>query len=412
MQNTINMQNIPRVNAFTALGGLVSKGYMLISNECRKLDSDIFTTRLPGLTVICFRGEAAAGAFYDEGLFVRKGAVPLPVQLTLTGKDAVHTTDGKVHMERKQLFLALMTDANISRLVALFHQELDQAWPRWISEKKINVFDEMTMALCKVVCAWCGVPLPEEDARRRAGDFVKMIDAFGSVGLRNLRGRFARLRTEKWIRRVIRDYRAGNLQAGGDTALAVMAQIANEKMAAIELINILRPTVAIGWYMSFTFLALHGHPQYRHRMSDKEFRERFINEVRRFYPFAPFMGAKCKQTFNWQGYTIPVGALVLLDLYGTNHDERLWPDPYQFKPDRFEDRAIKPFDFMPQGGGYPAGHRCPGEWITVELLDAVLRFFTGQASYDLPAQDTAFRLSRMPALPGKGLNINLLAVQA
>jgi fatty-acid peroxygenase len=107
---------------------------------------------------------------------------------------------------------------------------------------------------------------------------------------------------------------------------------------------------------------------------------------------------------DWQGYRIPKGALVLLDLYGTNHDPRLWPLPYRFDPNRFHDRRILPFDFLAQGGGDAAtGHRCPGEKITVALMQTALKFLTGEVRYSLPEQDLKIDLSRMPAMPESGV---------
>ncbi len=35
-------------------------------------------------------------------------------------------------------------------------------------------------------------------------------------------------------------------------------------------------------------------------------------------------------------------------------DDRLWEDSFSFTPERFNDRMIKPFDFLAQGGG-----KCP-----------------------------------------------------
>ena len=59
--------------------------------------------------------------------------------------------------------------------------------------------------------------------------------------------------------------------------------------------------------------------------------------------------------------------LVLLDVYGINHDPKIWNNPNKFWPERFKNRDDNLFDFIPQGGGDPGkGHRCPGEGITIE----------------------------------------------
>ena len=61
-------------------------------------------------------------------------------------------------------------------------------------------------------------------------------------------------------------------------------------MAAVELINLVRPTVAVSWYIVFAALALHEHPGYREKLrtGDDAYAGLFVQEVRRFYPFAPW----------------------------------------------------------------------------------------------------------------------------
>ncbi len=56
--------------------------------------------------------------------------------------------------------------------------------------------------------------------------------------------------------------------------------------------------------------------------------------------------------------------------------------------------------FIPQGGGDPArGHRCPGEWVVIELMKTAVLLLTKEMSYQVPPQDLYIRLSRMPAIP-------------
>ena len=91
---------------------------------------------------------------------------------------------------------------------------------------------------------------------------------------------------------------------------------------------------------------------------------------------------------------------MLLDLYGTNHDPRTWHDPETFRPERFLDWGGSPFDFIPQGGGdHHHGHRCPGEWIAIELMKVAADFLARRIVYDVPEQDLRINYSRLPALP-------------
>jgi fatty-acid peroxygenase len=123
----------------------------------------------------------------------------------------------------------------------------------------------------------------------------------------------------------------------------------------------------------------------------------FVHEVRRFYPFAPFVGGQAITDLTWQGQTIPADSMVLLDVYGQNHDERLWGDLYEFRPGRFLERSVDRDELVPQGGGDPGTcHRCPGEAVTIAVLEALCRRLA-ELDYEVPEQDLSISLRRIPA---------------
>lgn len=270
--------------------------------------------------------------------------------------------------------------------------------------------------MCRAACAWVGIRIHESEVERKTLDFMLMVDAFGGVDIRYWRGKLARGRIERWIKRRIAEIRNGKLNAAEDTVAHIMAhhrnlngQLFDTQVAAVELINIIRPIVAIGWYVSFAALALHEQPEYRKKIQEGDDTdvELFVQEVRRFYPFAPFLGARVRSSFNWHGYDFKKGTLVLLDVFGMLHDSRLWESPEMFNPERFRHWKGSPFDFIPQGGGdHYTGHRCAGEWITIEAMKVAFTFLTKFMEYQVPNQDLSYSLKRMPTFPRSGFVIN------
>jgi fatty-acid peroxygenase len=122
--------------------------------------------------------------------------------------------------------------------------------------------------------------------------------------------------------------------------------------------------------------------------------------VRRYYPFLPLVAGRALQDFDWRSHRFKKGTWVLLDIYGTNHDPRWWKDPDAFNPDRFAGCAESAYTLIPQGGGSPdIGHRCAGEWITVELVKAAVYLLVHDMQYNVPQQNLTIDMSRMPALP-------------
>jgi len=137
----------------------------------------------------------------------------------------------------------------------------------------------------------------------------------------------------------------------------------------------------------------------------------FTQEVRRYYPFFPAVGGRATHDFEWQGMRVAKGTWVLLDLYGTNHHPGLWGDPAVFRPERFERREGSGFDLVPQGGGdHYSGHRCAGEFATIDLVASALRLFAADITYGVPPQDLSVNLRRMPALPASGMVIDRVRV--
>jgi fatty-acid peroxygenase len=144
------------------------------------------------------------------------------------------------------------------------------------------------------------------------------------------------------------------------------------------------------------------YPGYRDQLiaGDDNYLTMFAQEIRRFYPFGPFLGARVRNEFHWHSHHFKKGDLVFLDIYGTNHDPLIWNKPNEFCPEHFARLDVQPFDFIPQGGGdAKSGTRCPGEWLVVELLKVSMDFLAKGLEYEVPLQDLSYRLNRIPAIP-------------
>ncbi len=335
---------------------LLNEGYEFIPNRCRRHRSDVYETRLMLTKAVCMMGEEAAEVFYEPGRFTRKGALPQTTLRLLQDKGSAQVMDGEAHRWRKRMFMSLMTPEGIRRLA----DAVDDRWRARIGEWKgmheVVLFHEVEEILCRAACEWAGVPLAEPEAERRTREFAAMIEGAGSVGPRNWRGQILRARTERWIRGVIEGVRAGRLPVPEGSAAHVIAfhrdpdgELLDTEVAAVELINVLRPVVAVARYIVFAALALHEHPECRQELwvGGDDYLEMFVQEVRRFYPFFPFVGGRVSNEFDWRGRHFAEGAWVLLDLFGTNHDARIWEEPEAFRPDRFRRWGGSAFDFIP-----------------------------------------------------------------
>lgn len=391
---------------------LLAEGYAWLPNRMRDSTGPVVRTRLLGRPALALRGPEAVRFFYDERNVHRHRAIPEPVLSTLFGHEAVHTLDGAAHRVRKDLFLPLLAPDRIAGLVEHTTAAWDDAVPGWSRRDSVVLFDEAGTVLARGAHRWAGVPLADAEAEAAARDMIAMVDGFATAGPRHLRARRARSRQEDRLARLVRQVRSGEVTAPADSMLDLVCrhrdangELLDEKTAAVELLNVVRPTTAVAWFVAFAAHALHRWPEHRAPLArgDAAFATAFGHELRRFYPFAPFLGGLAARDLTWRGEWIPAGGLVVLDVYGQNHDEELWGDPYAFRPQRFLERPAGHDELIPQGGGDPAaGHRCPGEGATVGVLEA-LAVRLARLEYTVPEQNLTIPLNRVPTRPHSGV---------
>jgi fatty-acid peroxygenase len=372
---------------------LLAEGYAWLPDRRRQASTPVVRTRLLGQRTCCIGGVDAARFFYDERNIRRHGALPGPVLSTLFGHGAVHTLDGAEHRTRKALFRSVMGPEGVADLTERVGEVWDATVRGWAPGQRVVLFDEASRVLTRAVCDWAGIAVAPADVPALARDLIAMVDGFATAGPRHFKARIARAHREKWL--------AGVTEGPTGSVLDIMsAHLSDPHVRAVELLNVIRPTVALSWFVAFAAHALHCWPEHRAKLAASgSFAVAFAHEVRRFYPFVPFLGGLAARDLDWQGESIPEGSLVLLDIYGHNHDPELFADPYVFSPARFVDREIGPFELVPQGAGDPdTGHRCPGEGIAVSVL-ATLAERLAQLDFEAPPQDLTISLRRVPAQP-------------
>ena len=388
---------IPRDPAPGGTRAFLREGYDYVGNRCRALGSDLFRARIMLHPVTVMAGEEAARRFYDGESFTRVGAMPQSTLRLLQDVGSVRSLDGEA----------------VNRVGELFNRRWRNVAPRRRRDGRVILHDRAADLLCDAACAWAGAPVAGRALRRRAAETTAMIDGAGTEGPRAWRGLLLRRRTERWARRVIAGARAAPPTAMPASRIAHHRDARGEPLdlrtAGVELINLVRPTVAVASFITFTALALHEHAEAANWLrEDPDARaSAFVDEVRRYYPFFPVVGGRARRAFTWRDHPFRPGDWVLLGLHATDHDPRLWPEPGRFRPERFAERPPGAFDLIPQGADdHARDHRCPGEWITVDLMRRAVRALLA-LEYEVPVQDLRVRTDRFPTLPADGMVIKI-----
>ena len=398
--------SIPRIPGDSSVAFLAD-GYLFGHRRFERLGTDVFRTRLLGRPVTLFRGTSAVRSFYEGDRFTRVGAVPRSVVHSLQDVGSVQTLTGYPHHVRKSLFTKLLLDGERSTaLVDAFSGRWDAAWAE-AAGHTIDVRTWSGRVLADAVLTWLGVDEPVESRRALAGQCLAMIDGAGSFGPRNWIGRLRRLSTERWASDTVElaRYRDPSTPIG---LLASELRDAGTAVAARELLNLLRPTVAVSHFIVFAALALHLRPQWRERIaSEPHAATAFAQEVRRTTPFFPAIGGIATTPVTIGEAQVAPGDWVLVDLFATDRHPREWSHAWSFDPARFagpsplsgggEHAGEHPV--VAQGAGdYGTTHHCPGEPRTVDLLAHAVRRMAS-AEWSLAPGDHRVDLGRLPARP-------------
>lgn len=75
-------------------------------------------------------------------------------------------------------------------------------------------------------------------------------------------------------------------------------------------------------------------PTYK-ELGEMKYMDRVMKECIRVYPTLLGVSRKITEEVEIGGYTIPVGVMVQIGIYGCSRDERYFPEPEKFDPDRW-----------------------------------------------------------------------------
>ncbi|XP_075021434.1 cytochrome P450 3A29-like [Calonectris borealis] len=94
-------------------------------------------------------------------------------------------------------------------------------------------------------------------------------------------------------------------------------------------------------------------PTYK-AITQMEYLDMVVNESLRLFPPGGRIERVCKKTVELNGVTIPKGMTVMIPAYVLHRDPAYWPEPEEFRPERFSKESkesIDPYTFLPFGAG-------------------------------------------------------------
>lgn len=410
------MEKVPEIKIkLTDVTERLDEGYLLFSTLREEANAPVVKARLLNKEVIAVYGQEAAKKFYDPNNFKREGAMPKLVLKTLFGEEGVQTMDGQSHEHRKTIFMNLMTPKRMED----YHQIVDKNLSEKLDQQhgEFDLFDLSKDVLFRSICEWAGIDLskiPKEEVEQLADYQISMISSAVTNPATHIKGVENRKKSEKWAQSLIEDARIHPVANKEEVALYAFANATDEQgellpinVAAVELLNVIRPTVALTVWIALMGHALFSRPDIYQRLRAEftQLQDSFIQEMRRYYPFFPMLPAFATKDVEIDGYRIPKDSWVVLDLYGTNHDERSIESPEVFRISRYlgKEKHIsydEEYEMIAQGGGkFEAMHRCAGEWITLHTLRVFSNQLVNKYEFSVPDQDWSIPMNQFPTFP-------------
>jgi cytochrome P450 family 135 len=103
---------------------------------------------------------------------------------------------------------------------------------------------------------------------------------------------------------------------------------------------------------------------------DESYSDAVVMEALRKRPVLPIVGRKLSQDVRLGAYVLPQGAVVMPCPYLLHHEESIYPEPHEFRPERFLENPPGTYTWIPFGGGV---RRCVGASFAQLQMKVVLK---------------------------------------
>ncbi|HEY1508248.1 MAG TPA: cytochrome P450 [Solirubrobacteraceae bacterium] len=136
-----------------------------------------------------------------------------------------------------------------------------------------------------------------------------------------------------------------------------------------------------------------------------EYLDATVKETLRIRPVITDVGRKLTRDAEIGGYTIPTGALVMAAITAIHFREDLYPNPDEFRPERFLEHTPDAYTWIPFGGGV---RRCIGAAFAQFEMRVIMRTILERAQLRAVGErPERSKLRNVTAAPARGCSVVL-----
>lgn len=337
--------------------------------------------------------------------------------IPLAGATALLVSDGPGHDRRRRLVEPALHRDRLERYVEHTVRHTDRVIDSWRPGQVVDAYQEFRGALRRsTISGFFGERLAADDATIGANLQLALDPLNRSLPRQKL---MRAIPNRRWRRA---------MRAVADVDAKVRSEIAHRHAATDredDLLTMLLPeespdggltddelrdmivslivasfdttSAAVGWAI-YAMLANDGvFSAARQSVTEKagprpDYLDRVISESLRLYPPVIAGARAAVEAFDFQGYRIPAGSLVVSSQFVSHRDPGLWPEPDRFRPERWdpgspEYRKPSRYEYLPFGAGY---RRCPGSSVANANIRAVLTRLLQRTELVLTKPDVGF----------------------
>jgi cytochrome P450 len=353
--------------------------------------------------------------------------------------DGLLTTDGDYHDRARELMVPAFHRERIATAASLMAGEAEAGLAGWRPGARVDLYDWTRHVAMRVAMqALFGLD-PDRAGVDVAATFERGLAFYErEYWLQVVRGPgspFARLRQVRQILdRIILDEIAHRRRNGaGEDILGVLVESTDSEGAGLtdEQIRDQVLTLLFAGHdtttstVAFLFYELARRPEWAERIAaeigrvapDREptAAELFgempelgaaVDETLRLYPPAWIGPRRARVDFEFGGYEVPAGYPVNYSSWASHRLPEVFPEPDEFRPERFLDRAPGTYTWIPFGGGV---RRCVGATFAQMEMQVVLRTIAQRVRLEAVGEPEPVRRRAITLVPARGGEVRVLA---
>jgi cytochrome P450 len=414
-------------------------------DECGRRFDSMFTIRLPGINrgtfVFVTSPELIKQIFTADPAVLCAGRANRVLE-PVVGSHSVLLLDGDEHLRQRRLLLPPFHGERMHSYGALMRDITSASLAHWPVGERFAVHPHMqAITLSVILRSVFGLaegaqmhalrPVLEEyftppPAFMAMLNFMQ-VDVPLSPYRRFLRRRAA---VDRELYRIIRERRAEPDLAEREDILSMLLTArdeAGQPMSDVELRDELLTMLAAGHETTATALSwafariLDDRAIYDRLMSELdalgrgpldpaalpklEYLDAVVKETLRLKPILPLVVRETMQPYSIGGWELPPAIGLAPCIYLTQRRADIYPDPEQFKPERFLGAKIDPYAWLPFGGGI---RRCVGMAFALYEMKIVLATVLRGARLRLAAPVRTVRRT-ITLAPSQGTLVERLA---